>query len=338
MLTTYFRSSSINAHSFCEQQYFLSYVLGIPDSSNKRAEQGTICHKVFECLALDKLSQQNSKVEYTDDAIGTFPVGTEPKTLLDLSFDYYTNKSVHVFTEKDREECLEWVHKALAYQDGNLDPRNRTIFATEQRFDFEIDKKWANYKFEYNGEKFEGNLAIKGCVDLITKIDDNTLEVIDWKTGRRIDWGTGEIKTYKKLRDDIQLRMYHYALSKLFPQYKNILISIYFINGFWHGTKEDKKWVPEGIYTVAFSKHDLSIFEKRLKAKFDLVRACQEPKLTKTWRCKSFCYYGKNLYPGTKDTICEHVRKKTKEDGIELVTLNYTDKNHNINKYNAPGE
>ena len=32
---------------------------------------------------------------------------------------------------------------------------------------------------------------IKGTIDLVTKIDDNVIEVVDWKTGQRKNWATG---------------------------------------------------------------------------------------------------------------------------------------------------
>ena len=45
----------------CEQQYFLEYVLGYRSPSNKKADKGTIVHKVLEILAGIKLSQQNKE-------------------------------------------------------------------------------------------------------------------------------------------------------------------------------------------------------------------------------------------------------------------------------------
>ena len=51
MLVTYIRSSSYNNYSFCQMQYFLTYVLGHRSDSGKKAEMGTIVHKVMEVLA-----------------------------------------------------------------------------------------------------------------------------------------------------------------------------------------------------------------------------------------------------------------------------------------------
>ena len=52
IIVTYFRSSSYNTHSMCEQQYFLEYVLGYRGPSGQKADKGTIVHKVLEILAV----------------------------------------------------------------------------------------------------------------------------------------------------------------------------------------------------------------------------------------------------------------------------------------------
>lgn len=339
MICTYIRSSAIGTKRLCEQQYFLSYVLGIPQIPNHKAEMGTVVHKVMECLALEKLAQQNNQKNYQDDSLGKFPVGTSPEHLCDMSFNHYSIKSPNDWTDDDRRKCQEWTKKALNFDNGSVDPRNRNIFAVEKHFDFEINEPWATYDFNYQGEPIQGKLSLKGTVDLITQLDETTLEVLDWKTGRRWDWATDEIKTYKKLNEDFQLRMYHYALSKLFPNFKTILISIYFINGFWNGSKKDpKNWIPGGLYTLAFSKYDIPEFERRLEKQYKEIISCRNPQLTVSWKCNSFCHYGKTNYPGSNLSICEFIRRRTEEQGIDKVVELYTDPQHNIGIYNAPGE
>ena len=51
MLITYVRSSSYNNYSYCQMQYFITYVLGHQAESGKKAILGTIVHKVLEILA-----------------------------------------------------------------------------------------------------------------------------------------------------------------------------------------------------------------------------------------------------------------------------------------------
>ena len=65
------RSSSFSNWDFCQQQYFLNYVLGIPRSSGKKALKGTVVHKVLECLANIKKDIDNKKsINYVDSELG----------------------------------------------------------------------------------------------------------------------------------------------------------------------------------------------------------------------------------------------------------------------------
>ena len=105
----------------------------------------------------------------------------------------------HKRTPKDRRDINETVWTFLTHNNGQFDPRLRDVYHPEPHFDIPIEEDWAKFEYEINGEKVEGQLAIKGTIDLVTKIDDDTIEVIDWKTGRRMDWATGEVKDYKKL-------------------------------------------------------------------------------------------------------------------------------------------
>ena len=54
----------------CEQQYFIEYILGWRGLSNKKADKGTIVHKVLEILAYIKKNQQDSNNSFIDDIVG----------------------------------------------------------------------------------------------------------------------------------------------------------------------------------------------------------------------------------------------------------------------------
>ena len=78
MICTYIRSSSYNNYAYCEMQYFITYVLGHQSDSGKRAEIGTITHKVMEVLAkLKHFVQDNPskiKISIKDDALGKIDI------------------------------------------------------------------------------------------------------------------------------------------------------------------------------------------------------------------------------------------------------------------------
>jgi hypothetical protein len=323
-------------------QYFIEYNLGIRSPSNKKADKGTICHKVLEILAGIKLSMQNNESVYVDDILGDIKVNDYNLThITEKIYNYYTSQfKHHVWEPKDYKDCHLWVNKAITEHNGNFDPRNRNILQPEQHFDIVIKKPWAYYK--YNKENLEGYLAIKGTIDLITKVNDNTIEIIDWKTGKRLDWATGQEKTLAKLQDDPQLRIYHYAVSNLYPEYDHIMVSINFIN-------------DGGAFTICYDKNDLPKTENMIRMKFDAIKNTKIPQLNKSWKCSKLCHFGKTTFENssilpiieyrdhqickvdTYMTKCEQIKHDIGIKGIDTVIDEYTVPGYTVGKYKAPG-
>ena len=344
MIITYFRSSSYNTHNMCEQQYFGEYVLGWRGLSGQKADKGTITHKVLEILAVIKKAQQDHQDTIDDDLIGAVSVNEyNLDDIIDQVYSYYTsNAQHHKWSQKDHKDCKNWVYKAIEFNNGMFDPRNRNILCPEQHFDFQINKSWAKYSYDINGQKLEGNLALKGTIDLITLVNDSTIEVIDWKTGRRLDWATGEEKTQEKLEKDPQLKIYHYAIKHLYPNIKNIIFSIYFIN-------------DGGPFSICFHDSDLSSTEDMLRQKFEAVKSTKKPRLNKSWMCGKLCHFGKTTFEGThiqpieeyRDgqvckigqtmTKCEQIKHDLDLYGIDTTMDLYKNKNHSFGSYKAPG-
>ena len=73
----------------CEQQYFLEYNLGYRSPSGKKADKGTIVHKVMEILAHIKLCQQKKLVIYDDDILG--PMNPYDYNLSDIIEKIYSS-------------------------------------------------------------------------------------------------------------------------------------------------------------------------------------------------------------------------------------------------------
>lgn len=329
----------------CEQQYFMEYVLGWRGPSNKKADKGTIVHKILEILAVIKKGQQDKLSSVEDDIVGS--LSTKKYSLdkiIDEVYDYYSKaNSHHEWLDKDRTDCYNWVQKTLKYNNGMFDPRNRTIVCPEQHFDFEIKKPWAKYSYDTPEGKLEGYLALKGTIDLITKVDDGFYEIIDWKTGRRINWATGQEKTQEVLEKDPQLRIYHYAASCLYPDVENIMISINFIN-------------DGGPFSIYFNKSDLLATELMLKEKFETIKRTQQPRLNKSWMCSKLCHFGKTTFenthvhpvteyrdnqvckPESTMTKCEQVKHDIEIKGMNNVVEEYKNKQHSFGHYQAPGQ
>jgi hypothetical protein len=345
MIITYFRSSSYNAHSMCEQQYFLEYVLGWRGPSNKKADKGTIVHKVLEVLAVIKKAEQDKLLFIDDDIVGKINVSNyNLDEIIKVVYTHYSNaNSHHQWVDKDFSECYNWVYKTLNYNKGMFDPRNRFIVQPEQHFDFIIEKPWAKYSYKTEDGLLEGYLGLKGTIDLITKVNDDLYEIVDWKTGKRLDWATGQEKTQEKLEKDPQLRIYHYAIRHLYPEIAHFMVSINFIN-------------DGGVFSMSFDDKDLIETEQMLMQKFEIIKKTKKPRLKKTWMCSKLCHFGKttfedtNILPtieyrnnqvcskGSTMTKCEQIKHDIELLGIDEVTKNYKHKNHTFGHYEAPGQ
>lgn len=346
MLITYFRSSSYNAHDDCEQRYYLEYVLGWKGPSNLKADRGSIVHKILEILAILKKAHQDGQSHIEDDHIGKMKVTLKPniEKLTEKVFGHYTNLvNHHNWSGKDLDVCQELVEKAITFNDGMYNPLKREIIAPELHFDFPITAEWAKYTYTMpDNSTLAGQLALKGTVDLITKPMDDVYEIIDWKTGRRLNWATGEEKTYEKLQDDPQLRLYHYAVSNLFPEVEQIMITIFFI-------------ADGGPFSICYTKDDLPKTEEMIRKKFEIIRRTQVPKLNKTWKCKRLCPFNNILeHPHVKNitefrkgeltpigqqmSLCELIKFEVNRKGMARTTQEYTNPEHNIGFYKKPGE
>lgn len=340
MIVTYIRSSSYGNYDYCEMQYFMTYVLGWSSPSGKKAQLGTMVHKVMECLASCKKCLQDHPDEdtmtITDDALGEIEF-TKRKLytkkfvdeLLKASYEHYQKDCIHKYFPADLKFCKKQIESALIYNDGQFDPRQRNIVETEPSFDLPIEEDWAKYQYKMpDGKLVDGQLAIKGTVDLITEIEDNVIEVVDWKTGQRKNWATGEIKTYEKLLDDAQLLLYNYAISRLYPDYDQAIMSIFF-------TRDG------GPFSMCFDKSDQDRFLNMLKNRFEEIKRNHKPKPVdprrRDFRCQKLCHFCKNNWPGTTKNMCEHVEEQLHTIGYDQTLKNCTKEGFDIGYYEAPG-
>lgn len=299
--------------SICPHQFVLSYVLGIEQLTNARALCGSILHKVMEILAKLKLAQQNGLTQINNDIVGNIYVAdmwsdsfiTE---LTSIAFDYFTKDrpDPHKFNFK---EIRKWVDKTLALSD----PRKLEILSVEQFFELPLEIE---------------NIKLRGTVDLVTQLNENTISVIDYKTGKRMNWGNQKEKDYKTLADDIQLRIYHLAISALFPSANFIILTLAWIN-------------DGGLFTVTFSRDDIEKTKEILRDFYNNVKNCKIPKLKSNgshFFCNKVCHYGKNYQPGnSNETICQFIHKEIILHDLDYVVKHYTSKGFSTGKYNDPG-
>lgn len=341
---SYVRSSMKGTFDLCEMRYFIEYILGFTGPGGIKAQKGTMVHKVMEVLAKVKLAHQNNELNpenwqkyITDEAVGectTIPKDINLDSIIESVYNYYAKSFNHAWTDADFREVKRWCYKTLEHNNGEFDPRKQTIVQPEKHFDLPLREEWAQKDDDY--------LHLKGTIDLIVKVDDKTYEIVDYKTGKRLDWATGEEKTYEKLQQDFQLMFYFLAASILYPNVEHILVTIFFIN-------------DGGPFTVSFGKHDIPGVIERIHKLYDAIVNITVPKLNRSWKCR-FCDQSKSTFENTnvipiiqtkkgyftaKDqpmSRCEQLEYTFKYRDIDTVMANMCKENFSSSVYKAPGE
>ena len=361
MEINYIRSSSLNNYEYCQQQHFITYLLGQESDTNIKTEVGTIVHKVCEILSHLKLAYQNSrKYEYNDpdfglifceeenwlkesilsdknvDKLNKSMINKETyvdqrrikyghkrygilfvNSIIQKCYDFYSKKSKHEWTNIQFRNVFNFTHIFLDWNNGSFDPRRRNILAPEQAFNIEVREPWAKIGNQY--------LRLKGTIDLTT-IVDNDLEIIDLKTGARKNWATGKIKDYESLCKDPQLMLYYYAARHIFPEYKNILITIFFIR-------------DGGPFTICLDDTSLIKTERMMEKFVKDVQKNNKPKLLdeshKDFRCKLLCTFFKNKIGD--QCYCDFIKNEIDVYGIDNCINRNRKPGFTIDYYNAPG-
>lgn len=328
ILTTYIRSSSYGTYSLCPFQFYLNYVLGIPQKPNFKTEKGSIVHKALELLAHRKVCEQDGKLtffetetnrEFTRDEITV-------ESAIRAAWDHYTtkNESGHFWPQEDFDDCLQWTKDVIEFNDGCFSPLNRKIVSPEQYFDFVIEEPWAWYDFKdpFTGKRLQGYLGIKGTIDLITEVSPKVLEYLDWKSGRMWDWANDKEKDFESLYSDPQLLLYFYALTKLYPQYETILVTIFYAQN-------------KAPWTIPFDRAvDVPRALEMFRRRFEEVVNNQRPQRiadigAKKWKCKAFCHYGRTAPDGVSKSgrgevsLCDYIYKETVQLGLERAMVKH---------------
>lgn len=308
MIVFYLRSSSYNDFDFCQHKYFFKYVLGWQELTNKAATKGTVVHKAIELMAKQKIHN-----DYHDSETDFHITGkTEKEEVLLAAFNYYRKKENHLsFNTDDLKECKKWFQHVL--DDKDYSPLHRDIFTTEQFFDIEIKEPWAHYSSVIKGEKYEGNLRIRGTVDMIYNLEgkEKGIEYVDWKTGQRKNWATGKKKYLTDFYHDPQLMIYHYALRHTYPDIDLMVFTVYYVK-------------DGGPYTIALDRDDLQISTDMIRDRFETIKQTQTPEtIWGDYKCFKMCGFGQNHFPGTNQSICQFIHQKIKKHGIQKVTDYY---------------
>lgn len=265
MLITYLRSSSLGQWKLCQWSYALQYVMGLRSPANRRADQGNAAHKALELYARQRLAELRGEATYTEPESGrVFRVGElTPESAVDFGWSVYQKPD---YTKADKREVYDLVCKTLAYKNGECHPQNLEVVQPEQFFDLELPYGWAAYSHEnpFGGPRIEGQLRIRGTVDLLYRDEFGLLVYLDWKSGRKWDWAAGKEKTYDSLLNgDDQLSLYYYALRRLYPA-DNIMMAIHFMKA-------------DGTTYLPYGDEHLEAARRMMQKAFEEIRDCERP-------------------------------------------------------------
>lgn len=202
-------ASAIETYRSCEFKYWLQYIIGLKSPSGKAATLGTIVHQVAEWMA--RLKKRGK-------------INVDPVWLFERAWNENPHIELRKFTSRglsaDYKKCQESVNKIVS---GSYNPYGLNPVDIEKWFEIEIPgEEWLTIE----NKPFK----VRGFIDLIHEIDKDTIEIIDFKNGIQKDFSNFEDITFDNIMNKIQGRIYHLACSILYPQYKNILITFYYIN------------------------------------------------------------------------------------------------------------
>lgn len=319
------------------------------DPPNKKTIIGSAVHAVAEALALVKKNIQNGE-EYgsiTQDDIGNVAYNevefTIPSLILPeeaekinasrinkstymgeckvlpgdvrLGRDFVnglTERSWIYFTQlypdydwqkADRRDLYNFVWMLLA----QVEIRKKKIIDVEKEFHLEINHPAAKLE--------DGSyIKINGFIDLVTEPSPGVYEIMDWKTGQRKDFESGEIKDLPKLSKDLQLCIYRMAAKSLYPNIKHFLTTIVFIRDGGAFTPEPLPDSDDYTYNV-ITEH------------IQELRDCLVPKtLSDTredFRCKYLCQASKAKTFHDKMCDCAFIKDRIQEEGMDKVVEKY---------------
>lgn len=231
----YLSASRANVYIGCPFRYFLQYHIKLPELGKPtiHTEKGSAAHASLEHFAKGGDHLASLKDYYSESRL--WELDGRPKGF------------IHPVA-KACDSC-KWLVEANGTRICSIAKRNVQDFEGCPKPNFEddlklvesvINKKNSVLKRKIIGAEVPFDMKISnfkavGYIDLITEIDEETIEVRDYKTGQRG-------KTVDDAFKDLQMRLYSIIAKILYPQYSYVLMTL--------------DYVRTRPVTVSFSKED----------------------------------------------------------------------------------
>jgi DNA helicase-2/ATP-dependent DNA helicase PcrA len=188
----YLSYSQLQTFDICPLHYKLKYILKIPTAQTSAQSFGTSVHAALRNFYQNWQTGNRLKISDVKQIVNEVWIN-----------EGYGSKA------HEKQALTRAVRIVSAYLTKNFDKKNLPI-ALEYPFNFYLDK-----------------VKIAGRIDRIDKIDENKIEIIDYKTG-------DNVPTPKKLEEDLQLTFYALAANEvkdktLDKKPEDIILSLYYL-------------------------------------------------------------------------------------------------------------
>jgi hypothetical protein len=298
MLIKNISASRLETFAMCIFKYFLTYHDKVKLKSNWGASHGTLLHDILEKYAngtdhdwMRRLYEGYAGQLKTDDKFGE-KITLESPLIWAKPADFAEQKphcDTCPFRDSINGVCKisqEPLDKLKGCPKKLFENSIRILEGVFRRYNEIYNNKESilgtEYRIEFNLTQADGTLMPLVCIlDLVRKINDDTVEIIDYKFGNKT-------KTYDELMVDTQALICSYASRKEFIEdinkkghkFKNVMLTFdYFM---------------ASPITVAFTEKDDLTTEKRILQK--ALKIQETKKVTRVigsgdfdWKCKAMC-------------------------------------------------
>lgn len=208
-----FSFSQIQSYATCPYQYKLAHILKIPTRGSAAFSFGQTMHNTLQAF-YERIKVLNSAKQ---DSLFALPEPEDTSVQSNIKVPSF-DELLDIYKQKWMDD---WYHSKRQREDYQKKGREiLKIFYTSQ------EGRWTVPLSLEQGFKIRvGDYQIRGRIDRIDQLEDGTLEIIDYKTGKSKVKLTGE--------DKEQLLIYQIATETL-PEYRNIgktsKLTFYYVN------------------------------------------------------------------------------------------------------------
>ena len=320
-------ASSITTFDSCQMDFFCQYILNLPQQDRVNTIIGTAVHTFLEILAQFKLDKQNNICKDHETEIGEISPLHDSDYIADLCYDYYSATNSHLdWNNESEDKFYDLIDTALS---SKYSPQNLKIIQPERYFKFKLEEfDWAHYSYlDKDGNLQKDCLTISGLIDLIYQNKHSETVFLDYKTGKpEYDWNKGKKYKYKDYFHNIQLCLYYYAITKLFPELKSPIVQIWFLQN-------------NKVITLNFGDKEINFIINKIRKTFEAAKKINSPEKNISYKCKCFCQWGKRsmldvdrrdlslvsdgsqhlTQDGDEMMICEVIHKFVRHRGVDRV-------------------